>query len=73
MVETLGQSLKPVERAVLTKLADGLSTAEIARLLGLSCPTVTKHRRKIARVAQNLDRLPLLTGAPEALLSRRNA
>jgi DNA-binding NarL/FixJ family response regulator len=48
---TISASLKPRERAVLDCLADGLRSTEIARRLKLSPPTVTKDRRRIARMA----------------------
>jgi RNA polymerase sigma factor (sigma-70 family) len=54
ILSTLATRLKPKERAVLDCLADGLSATEIARKLKLSCPTVTKYRRKIAQFAVRL-------------------
>ena len=52
--KTISASLRPSECAVLDCLADGLHTADIARRLRLSCPTVTKYRRKIAHLATKL-------------------
>jgi len=51
---TISASLRPRECAVLDCLAEGLPTADIARRLRLSCPTVTKYRRKIAHLAAKL-------------------
>jgi DNA-binding CsgD family transcriptional regulator len=51
---TISASLRPPECAVLDCLADGLPTADIARRLRLSSPTVTKYRRKIAHLAAKL-------------------
>ena len=51
---TISASLRPRESAVLDCLAEGLHTADIARRLRLSCPTVTKYRRKIAQLASKL-------------------
>jgi DNA-directed RNA polymerase specialized sigma24 family protein len=55
--KTISASLRPSECAVLDCLADGLHTADIARRLRLSCPTVTKYRRKIAHLATKLGML----------------
>jgi DNA-binding NarL/FixJ family response regulator len=52
---TLARWLRPCECEVLECLADGLSNVEIARKLSLSTPTVTKYRRRIARIAVRLD------------------
>jgi len=54
LVLTISLALKPAERAVLDCLADGLPTALIARRLHLSAPTVTKYRRKIAKLVLKL-------------------
>ena len=51
LVFTLSSSLRPREQAVLACLAEGLLTRDIVRRLKLSAPTVTKYRRKIARLA----------------------
>jgi RNA polymerase sigma factor (sigma-70 family) len=50
ILATLSAALKAPERAVLECLAEGWTTTDIARKLHLSCPTVTKYRRKIARL-----------------------
>jgi len=52
--QTISASLRPSECAVLDCLAEGLPTADIARRPRLSCPTVTKYRRKIAHLASKL-------------------
>jgi DNA-directed RNA polymerase specialized sigma24 family protein len=55
LLETLGVSLRPCERIVLLCLAEGANTRLISDRLGMSCPTVAKYRRKIARLALKLD------------------
>ena len=63
LLHAIAGSLKPKERAVLECLADGLSVTEIARRLGLSCPTVAKYRRRIAQIA---TRLGMASDIPQA-------
>jgi RNA polymerase sigma factor (sigma-70 family) len=58
IIGTIAASLIPAEREVLECLAYGYSTVEIARKLRLSTPTVTKYRRRIARIAMRLGLLP---------------
>jgi DNA-binding CsgD family transcriptional regulator len=64
LLSTLTGCLKARECDVLHCLADGLPTADIARRLQLSCPTVTKYRRKIARLVVKLG----LRAAPSTFL-----
>jgi DNA-binding CsgD family transcriptional regulator len=59
ILHILSTGLKRAECSVLHCLADGLSMTEIGRRLGLSLPTVTKYRRKIARLATKFGVLPL--------------
>ena len=54
IVSTLSDALRPRERAVLACLADGLLTRDIVFRLKLSAPTVTKYRRRIAKLAVKL-------------------
>jgi DNA-directed RNA polymerase specialized sigma24 family protein len=54
LVLTLAIRLNVSERAVLAGLAAGLAAGDIARRLKLSYPTVTKYRRKIARLVIRL-------------------
>ena len=54
MISTLASVLRPRERGVLFCLAEGCLTRDIVRRLGLSAPTVTKYRRKIAKLAVKL-------------------
>jgi RNA polymerase sigma factor (sigma-70 family) len=55
IMSTVSAALNPRERAVLECLAEGLATSDIARRLQLSSPTVTKYRRKIARLLIKFD------------------
>ena len=67
---TLSVALRPRERAVLACLADGLQTRDIARRLKLSVPTVTKYRRKIARLATKYG---IVSPKPFGPLHRRHS
>lgn len=66
LVEALEFYLRPIECDVLRCLAEGFSTTEIARQLGLSSPTVVKYRRKIARLASVLESMPAPRRHPAA-------
>ena len=58
--QTKLQRLSPRERQVLTLLADGCSTKEIAARLGVSIKTAETHRRNITEKLQ-IDSVALLT------------
>ena len=59
LISSISRRLAPKERAVLQGLAEGLNTVEIAARFKLSCPTVTKFRRKIASYAARFTALCL--------------
>jgi DNA-binding CsgD family transcriptional regulator len=58
IVATLAPHLKPYERGVLRRLADGMPVRDIAKNLGLSYPIARKCRRRIAALAARLGISP---------------
>jgi DNA-directed RNA polymerase specialized sigma24 family protein len=72
IVALLSKRLSPLELQILTGLTEGLGAREIAARLGISHPTVIKHRRKIAALAIRLGIVPLpnSAGRPQRRPSR---
>ena len=59
ILSLLGKWLSPVERGILSCLAEGLGMREIASRLNLSHTSVIRYRRKIASLAVRLGVEPL--------------
>jgi DNA-binding NarL/FixJ family response regulator len=63
--------LTPRELTVLTLMAEGLTAAAIARRLGISPRTITKHQENLYRKLGTSDRLgAVLRGLDLGVISR---
>ena len=67
MTSLLIGRLAPRRGQVLRKLAEGFTTNEVSQQLGLSHQAVSKHRQRIATLAQQLGiRRPVPVGKPHS-------
>ena len=60
-----GSRLTPRELTVLTLVAQGLTAATIARRLGISSRTISKHQENLYRKLEISDRLSAVVRAVE--------